>query len=316
MTCPGHTRNLLGKVIYISVFSLLGELLTRWRDELHGDGLRFRTSNSQSALELWAPGEHPWGSAVVGEVWARAQPLILPNRKQKHPLFFTCWLVFMELERFNTSEAAVNVTEMGHYRVWPWGRSQVRWKPWCSGHSGGVACAASTETTVIPSKVCGKPGLKSWYSSVCGDTGSTSLFLGTCHPLTDIGRCWWDLLKSPDSTWEPLVMVLWCAVDFHTGTWLVLCKEMHSLARGKILRGTKSGSAASDTPVQQIQVPLHWNLQDFLSRSPAQLLTLERGSKYIEERFARMLPVVWEFACSQRGSVGPLVSASYLCKLC
>lgn len=68
MTCPGHTRNLLGKVIYISVFSLLGELLTRWRDELHGDGLRFRTSNSQSVLELWAPGEHPWGSAVVGEV--------------------------------------------------------------------------------------------------------------------------------------------------------------------------------------------------------------------------------------------------------
>lgn len=105
-------------------------------------------------------------------------------------------------------------------------------------------------------------------------------------------------------------------MDFHTGTWLVLCEEVRGLARDKTLRGTKSRSAASDTAVQRIHVPLRWNLRDFISRSPAQLLALERGSRYMEERLARELPVVWEFACSQRGSVGTVVSASYLCRLC
>lgn len=37
--------------------------------------------------------------------------------KQRNPVFFTWWSVFIELQEFNISEAAVNVTEIGHYRV-------------------------------------------------------------------------------------------------------------------------------------------------------------------------------------------------------
>lgn len=32
----------------------------------------------------------------------------------------------MELQEFNISEAAVNVTEIGHYRVWAWELNQVK----------------------------------------------------------------------------------------------------------------------------------------------------------------------------------------------
>lgn len=46
--------------------------------------------------------------------------------KQRDPVFFTRWSVFLELEELNISEAAVNVTEIGRYRMWAWECNQVK----------------------------------------------------------------------------------------------------------------------------------------------------------------------------------------------
>lgn len=72
-------------------------------------------------------------------------------------------------------------------------------------------------------------------------------------------------------------------MDFHTGIWLVLCREMHCLTKDKILRGLKSSSAAFDMSVQLIQVILllRLNLQALISRHLVHFLALEQGSRYI-----------------------------------